>query len=164
MVAALGVAVFIYVDEADVRLVFINEGASMEPTFCPGDRVKLDRFDGELERWQMISFRFPLDPERRFFKRVVGLPGEEIAIRDGTVLIDGAPIDGDVYSLAPPNYTVEPIRIPNGRYFVLGDNRRNSFDSHAWIASGAETADPAEVSTVPVEFIEGELPPGAKGC
>jgi len=133
----------------------------MEPNFCDGDRLRLEESDGEVSRWQLIYFRLPQNESRDFFKRVVGLPGETIEIRDETIFIDGRQIDGDVYGKDPPNYTMPPVEISEGEYFVLGDNRRSSFDSHAWVLfSGTGPLD----GGVPADLIPGELPADTKGC
>jgi signal peptidase I len=145
----------------DVRL-FMFEGASMHPAFCDGDTVAIESPEGPIQRWAVIVFEFPVDRERTFAKRVVGLPGETIAVRDETIFIDGAPVEGDTYALASPNYVVEPPTIPEGRYYVLGDNRRNSFDSHQWAQS---SAGPVETdSTVPHEYILGVLQADVTTC
>jgi signal peptidase I len=69
---------------------FTLTGDSMAPTFCTGDVVRVESFDGELERWQVVAFKFPWDLRRQQIKRVVGLPGETIEVRTGgDVYIDG---------------------------------------------------------------------------
>jgi signal peptidase I len=161
----LAIAAFARADDVGVGL-FTVQGTSMEPAFCANDRVVHEQYDGEaIERWEVIFFKFPLDPTREFFKRVVALPGETIEVRDGgEIHIDGEPIQGDVYALATANYEVAPLTVPADRYYVLGDSRRNSFDSHAW-AQSVQSDEPREVlSTVPREMILGVLPADAKGC
>jgi signal peptidase I len=105
----------------------------MEPTFKDGERLIAVRNIDRLERGQIIVFRYPLDVSRSFLKRIVGLPGEEIAIRDGRVFIDGREIDEPYVSAGNRSAdTRAPLAIPDGEYFVLGDNRRNSADSRHW--------------------------------
>lgn len=82
-------------------------------------------------RGDVIVFKFPLDPSRDFIKRVIGVPGDTVEVRDETVFINGSPLKEN-YIKDKPNYTYAPKTVPAGMYYVLGDNRRNSFDSHAW--------------------------------
>ena len=109
------------------------EGSSMEPTMRDGELVVVYRL---AYRWQaptrgdIIVFRFPLDPQRRFIKRVVGLPGETLSVHDGRVWINGTPLD-EPYIAAPPRYAGD-WQVPEGELFVLGDNRNNSSDSQNW--------------------------------
>lgn len=141
--------------------LFTFEGASMAPTFEDGDTVALEPFAGQVvERWTIVAFAFHLDPERDFIKRIVALPGETIEIRNGTIYIDGREVEGDVYAEKPPNYEYGPKTVPAGHYFVLGDNRRNSFDSHAW---GMNCPPEQMCDFVPEENIIGVLPADTKG-
>ena len=109
------------------------EGNSMEPTLQDGELVVVYRL---AYRWQspdrgdIIVFRFPLDEERRFIKRVVGLPGDKIAVHGGRVSVNGQLLD-EPYIAAPPRYEGE-WQVPEGELFVLGDNRNNSSDSQNW--------------------------------
>jgi signal peptidase I len=83
------------------------------------------------QRGEVIVFRFPRDPSIDFVKRVIALPGEVIEIRDGTVHIDGVPLD-EPYITARDTSTLQRREIGEKEYFVLGDNRRSSNDSRAW--------------------------------
>ena len=109
------------------------EGSSMEPTMHDGELVVVYRL---AYRWQaptrgdIIVFRFPLDPERRFIKRVVGLPGDTLSMRDGRLWVNGMVVDEPDIA-APPRYDGE-WQVPEGELFVLGDNRNNSSDSQNW--------------------------------
>ncbi len=73
----------------------------------------------------------PGTPERDFIKRVIGLPGDTVEVRSCTVFVNGLPLQEN-YIQEPPAYTYGPTTVPKGQYFVLGDNRNNSSDSHAW--------------------------------
>jgi len=84
------------------------------------------------QRGQVIVFRPPPpneDSPYPFIKRVIGLPGETVEIKDGKVFINGTALDEDEYIKERPNYTVESTEIPENEYFVLGDNRNFSNDS-----------------------------------
>ena len=83
------------------------------------------------KRGDVIVFKFPLDTSRDFIKRVIGVPGDTVEIHNGKVFINGSPLN-EPYEESPPNYTYGPKTVPPGNYFVLGDNRNNSYDSHAW--------------------------------
>ena len=97
----------------------------------------------EIERGDVVVFKYPEEPERDFIKRVIGLPGETLEIRNKQVYIDGMPIDEPyVQFLQAPSpdgstsYDVRerygPVTIPADQYFVMGDNRDNSQDSRYW--------------------------------
>ena len=109
------------------------EGISMEPSLHEGQFVVVNRIAyrwNEAERGDIIVFRFPLNPSRRFIKRVIGLPGNTVTIRGGDVYIDGQILD-EPYLAATPRYDGEWVIGPD-ELFVLGDNRNNSSDSQNW--------------------------------
>jgi signal peptidase I len=99
--------------------------------FIPGGDDEEHHLFRAPRRGDVIVFKFPLDPSRDFIKRVIGVPGDTVEVRDETVFINGSPLSED-YIKDKPNYTYAPKTVPPGMYYVLGDNRRNSFDSHAW--------------------------------
>jgi signal peptidase I len=103
--------------------------------FVPGDDDEDRHLFRAPRRGDVIVFKFHLanegEPERDFIKRVIGVPGDTVEVKDGTVFINGSPLEED-YILNTPSYTYGPKTVPPGSYFVLGDNRRNSFDSHQW--------------------------------
>ena len=114
--------------------------SSMFPTLQRGDRIFVSRFTYRTstpERGDVAVFIYPVDKKRDFIKRIIGLPGETVEIRDGHVLIDGAqvsnpsPLTGNTYYSIGP-YGSEKIKVPEGAYFVLGDNSGNSKDSRYW--------------------------------
>ncbi len=110
--------------------------SSMEPTILVGDRFWTDklvlRFT-PIRRGDIVVFDPPppVQAEYPYIKRVIGLPGETVEVRDGQVFINGEPLD-EPYIAEPPQYTYGPVTIPEGQYFVLGDNRNLSNDSHEW--------------------------------
>jgi signal peptidase I len=86
---------------------------------------------GEPMRGDVIVFRFPRDPTRDFIKRVIALPGDTVEIRQGKVYVNGQFVD-EAYINEVGNYSWPPRKMDAGEYFVLGDNRNNSSDSHVW--------------------------------
>jgi signal peptidase I len=149
----LTIAIFLAV--RSVVQNFRVEGASMDPTLHTGqylliNKVLYARADGTLlegvipdktpkdspnyifggpQRGDVIVFLAPGQTDKDFIKRVIGLPGETIRIVNGQVFINGKPLD-EPYITHHATYDLEAKVIPPGNYFVLGDNRPNSSDSH----------------------------------
>ena len=133
---------------------------SMENNLLVGDHLLVNKFVfgpvasgaerallpvSDIERGDIVVFKFPEEPDRDFIKRVIGLPGETLELRRKQVYIDGRPLDEPyVHVLVPPSpeaqevapYDVRenygPVTVPAGHYFVMGDNRDNSQDSRWW--------------------------------
>jgi len=111
---------------------FVVIGASMQPSFYEGERVvasKLAYKLNEPERGDVIVFRPPNGAEEDYIKRIIALPGEIVVVRDGVVYVDNIPLD-EPYIKQTPNYTYSVEIVPENEYWVLGDNRNNSNDSH----------------------------------
>ncbi len=128
-------AILAFIVVTYVARTFIIPSSSMVPTLQIGDVILVDklgvRFTG-IKRGDIIVFHPPIPNETRFFvKRVIGLPGDVVEVRDRKVFINGIPIS-EPYVKEEPLYTFGPVTVPPGEYFVLGDNRNNSYDSHAW--------------------------------
>jgi signal peptidase I len=100
------------------------------PFIDPGSDPQRFLF-GSPERGDVIVFRYPRDPSRDFIKRVIAVPGDTIEIVNGDVFVNGVRLN-EPYITNPGNYSVDKQIVPGGQYFVLGDNRNNSFDSHVW--------------------------------
>jgi signal peptidase I len=86
-----------------------------------------------IERGDVVVFRYPLDTSKSYIKRVIGLPGDEVTIHDGHVLVNGNPL---TEPYVPPNYlddqSYASVRVEPNHYFVLGDHRSSSNDSREW--------------------------------
>lgn len=128
----LSLVLFLGINAISARIRI--ESISMQPTLYAGDYVIVNKVAyrlGEPSRGDVIVFHYPPDPGREpYIKRVIGLPGDYVVIRDNQVLVNGESLD-EPYINAEPNYDGE-WRVPADSLFVLGDNRNNSSDSHSW--------------------------------
>jgi signal peptidase I len=109
------------------------ENVSMKPTLQPGEFLLVNRVAyklGEPDIGDIVVFHAPGGSELDYIKRVIGVPGDEVRVEDGTVFVNEQPLY-ESYIAEEPNYTGS-WTIPTGSYFVLGDNRNNSSDSHLW--------------------------------
>jgi signal peptidase I len=135
---------------------------SMENNLLIGDHLLVNKFVlgpsdsglerallplGTIRRGDVVVFKYPEEPERDFIKRVIGLPGETIELKQKKVYVNGTPLDEPyVHFLEPPGAAdaasevtsldvrerYGPVTVPADRYFVMGDNRDNSQDSRYW--------------------------------
>jgi signal peptidase I len=110
---------------------------SMENTIPSGARVigsRLSYNDSTPERYDIVVFHYPDDEKQLFVKRVIGLPGETVTIIDGKVYINDEtePLD-DSFIAEPMEGSFGPYAVPEGCYFMMGDNRNNSLDSRYWV-------------------------------
>lgn len=107
---------------------------SMENTVMAGDRIIINRLSYVSEspqRGDIISFYFPDDESELFLKRIIALPNEEIEGKDGIIYINGEPLIND-YTPIVSYDDFGPFTVPEDCYFVMGDNRTNSYDSRYW--------------------------------
>ena len=135
---------------------------SMEENLLIGDHLLVNKFVfgptetalertllpvGTIKRGDILVFKYPVEPDRDFIKRVIGLPGETVELREKKVYINGKPLDEPyVHFLQPPGAESElhevtsfdvrerygPVTVPANQYFMMGDNRDNSQDSRYW--------------------------------
>ena len=110
------------------------DGSSMQPSFTDGDYVIVNRLAyqfGDIQRGDVIVFPYPLDEEDDYIKRVIGLPGDRVAVYGGIVYVNGEPIN-EPYILEQPLADEAELIVPEGYVFVMGDNRNASSDSRSW--------------------------------
>ncbi|MDD5031693.1 MAG: signal peptidase I [Patescibacteria group bacterium] len=122
---------------------FYVKGASMEPNFYDHEYLIIDEISyrfGDPERGDIIVFRYPKNPQEYFIKRIIGLPGERIQIKEGQVYIfknevsDGFILDESYLESGTKTYSLaeDIISLGEEEYFVLGDNRNSSKDSRSF--------------------------------
>jgi len=120
---------------------FLVNGASMEPNFSSGDYLIIDEISYRLrapERGEVVVFHYPNDESTYFIKRIIGLPGERIMLKDGKIRIfnnqqpQGFLIEENYLPSYVSTYGDKDVILKDDEYFVLGDNRSASFDSRSW--------------------------------
>ncbi|MCQ3938072.1 MAG: signal peptidase I [Chloroflexi bacterium] len=127
----LAVVLFIGINAVSARVRV--DGISMQPTLEDGEFLLVNKMSyvfGEVERGDIIVFHFPLNPQEELIKRVIGLPGDHVVVKDSRVFINGQPLD-EPYIAQAPLYYGDWV-VTEGHLFVLGDNRNNSNDSKDW--------------------------------
>ncbi|MDH3403237.1 MAG: signal peptidase I [Acidobacteriota bacterium] len=163
--ALLIAMLFAFFAKTFVIQAFKIPSGSMERNLLIGDHILVNKFVyaptatalerlllpvGDLERGDVVVFKFPQDPERDFIKRCIALPGDRVELVDKQTFVNGVPLEegGYVYFTDSRTYTRRkslfvadayrlrdnfgPYTIPEGHYFFLGDNRDNSNDSRFW--------------------------------
>ena len=153
IIAPIVIVLFLFIWLQASFQSFVVEGVSMEPGLEGGQVILINKaayWFGSPQRGDIIVFRAPQDPDRVFVKRVIGLPGEEVEIENGTVYIDGKP-------LPEPDFIIEdhsdygPVNVTSGHYFVLGDNRDRSSDSRdGWTVPEGDIIGKAWLSVWPL--------------
>lgn len=149
------VVVFVVVIVDGVILINAKiPSASMEKTIMTGDRIfgfrmaygiNLDAGPLQVhvkmkdpERYDIVIFHYPDNEKKLFIKRIIGLPGETLEFRDGKIYVDGSeePLEDSftngVTYFRNPTYPEGTLTVPEGHYFMMGDNRQNSNDSRFW--------------------------------
>jgi len=143
---------------------FYIPSESMENTLLKGDRLIGTRFDFHFrapKKGEIVIFVYPVNPAIRLIKRMIGFPGDLIMVRDGLLYINGQRQDEPYVKekMAGWGRDFGPVRVPEGHYFVMGDNRNNSNDSRFWNLKGRMPypgfwEDPDNVGFLPERFIE----------
>ena len=132
--AILALVVFFGI-QATVQ-TFVVIGPSMLPSFEDGQRIlvsKVAYYLHEPERGDVVVFQSPTNRREDYIKRIIALPGDTVRVNAGAVYVNGTKLK-EPYIKNPADYTLEQLKIPENNYFVLGDNRRVSNDSHnGWL-------------------------------
>ena len=114
------------------------EGTSMMPTLDDQERIFINKFVyrfglADIGRGDTVVFWFPGDPSKSYIKRVIGMPGDRVEVRGGSVIVNDRPLEEDY---VPQEYRdqseMRPTTIGPDEYFVLGDHRSSSNDSRTW--------------------------------
>jgi signal peptidase I len=154
VIAGWGRDLFISVILAILVILFLYqpvkvEGTSMMPSLVDQERIFINKFVyrfgfGDIQRGDMVVFWFPGDPTKSYIKRVIGLPGDTVEVKDGSVYVNGEALkEGYVPKEYRDHSVYPPYKINKDEYFVLGDHRSSSNDSRAW-------------GTVPRQYIYGK--------
>jgi signal peptidase I len=131
-ILAFGIRTFV----AEARYI---PSESMLPTLEVNDRLIIEKISYHFkapQRGDVVVFNPTKTLQEQnfkdaFIKRVIGLPGEKVEVKNGTVFVNGQPL-AEKYIEEEPNYNYGPVEVPDNQYLVLGDNRNNSYDSHYW--------------------------------
>jgi len=125
---------------------FFVRGQSMQPSFQDGDYLIIDELSyrfSEIKRGDVVVFKYPNNPSHRYIKRIIGLPGESVEVKSGSVMVyseDGKQVLDEKEYLSSDTKTPGQTRVflDENEYFVLGDNRGLSSDSRSWGALNRE--------------------------
>lgn len=136
VIMVLVVLVVVFLIKNFVLINAVIPSGSMENTIMTGDRVFGNRLAyrfGDPERGDIAIFRYPDDESELYIKRVMGLPGDTIEIKDGLLYLNNSeePL-AEPYLKEIPTGDFGPYQVPEGCYFMLGDNRNKSNDSRMW--------------------------------
>lgn len=144
IIVAVALAMFI---RTFIVELYVVDGPSMRPTLESEERLVVNKFIYRFrppEKGEVLVFQYPRDPSRDFIKRVIATPGDTIEIREGRVLVNDQLLTED-YILEKTRSEYPKSTVPEGRVFVMGDNRNNSEDSRF-----------ADVGFVPYDLIKGK--------
>lgn len=138
--------------QVTIQVSIIN-GSSMEPDLHNGERLIINKVAYHFEkpaRGDVIVFHPPQSPSSTpFIKRIIGLPSDTVEIKNGQVIVNGEVL-AEPYIKEAPEYYMKKLTVPDNSYFVLGDNRNLSNDSHGgWTVTRGEIVGKAWVSIWP---------------
>ncbi len=118
---------------------FVVDGSSMEPNFHNGQYIIIDKLSyrfRDVKRGEVVVLHPPVATSENYIKRVIGLPGETVEVKDGEVFINTTKLDepylGSEQHNTTPFNTDKPVTLGTDEYFVMGDNREHSSDSRDW--------------------------------
>jgi len=140
LILSLVLFVSINIISARIRV----DGNSMLPTMVSGEYVVINRLSyrfGSPQPGDIIVFHYPPNPKEEYIKRVIGLPGDIVEVKDGTVYVNGQPLVENYIKVKMNGYG--KWEVPAGQLFVMGDNRNNSSDSREW-------------GTLPINYVIGK--------
>ncbi len=149
------IAVVIYCGLRVTVQNYIVSQSSMEPNFDEGQRILVNKVIYDFrdpKSGDVIILRPPYDPKATpFIKRIIALPGQTVEVKNGEVYVNGLKLF-EPYIKEPPAYTLPLTKIPENKYFVLGDNRNDSNDSHAgWMVPRSYIIGKAWLSIWPLD-------------
>ncbi|MBI4187760.1 MAG: signal peptidase I [Chloroflexi bacterium] len=125
-------ALFIFLTIQATLQSAVVVGLSMEPSLQLGQRLlvsKVSYYVGDPKRGDVIVFQPMVDSAEDWVKRVIGLPGDTVEVKNSQVYVNDVALD-EPYIPEPPAYSLDKVTVPANSYFVLGDNRNASNDSH----------------------------------
>lgn len=137
-----GIYIVVLVGLCYVIITFVGQrtevfGQSMEPNLEEGDNLIVDKISyrfREPKRYEIIVFPYKYQENVHYIKRIIGLPGDTIQVKDGYVYINGELLESEHYGkevMDDAGIAAEPLKLGEDEYFVLGDNRNNSLDSRS---------------------------------
>lgn len=138
---ALTAALAVFIIRSFLLQPFLVKGASMEPNFSTGDYLLIDELTYRFRdpaRGEVVVFKYPGDESVYYIKRIIGLPGERVALSGGRITIynsenpNGFVLEEKYLGFDSMAGASKDITLGFGQYFVLGDNRTVSFDSRSW--------------------------------
>ncbi|GAV23607.1 signal peptidase I [Carboxydothermus pertinax] len=136
--AAIWAVILAFIIKTFIFQLTVVPSGSMIPTILPNDRVVVLKFwykINPLERGQIVVFDPPIDSSYPFIKRVIGLPGDTVEIKNNSVYINGKPLKETYlpkYTKTVPHEKGTLFKVPKDSIFVMGDNRQGSYDSRDW--------------------------------
>lgn len=111
------------------------EGTSMAPRLADQERIFVNKLSyrfSNIERGDIVVFWYPRNPDKSFIKRVIGVPGETVEIKQGVVYVDGRRLEEPYLRPEYRDHDYHTAKVPEAQYFVLGDRRNSSNDSRNW--------------------------------